>query len=276
VNPCHPSPCGINANCRVAGNSAVCECIREYTGDAYGQGCRPECTVNSDCPKDKSCINNKCVNPCHSNICGYRAECHSINHNPVCACPTDLVGDPFVECKTPIRDVVDPCNPSPCGPNGRCRQVNGAATCDYPECILNSDCPFNKACFNQKCQNPCTDSCGVNAVCNVINHQAVCMCPQGYIGSPYVRCSEPAREPAYKPECTSDYECSQDKSCINQQCVNPCTVRSNVCAQNAECHVQAHRAICSCHVGYTGNPQYSCHESKYFYGKHQILIRESI
>jgi hypothetical protein len=160
------------------------------------------------------------------------------------------------------KDIVVPCNPSPCGPNGRCRHVNGAAVCSYPECVLNSDCPFNKACFNQKCQNPCTDSCGVDAICNVINHQAVCVCPQGFVGSPFVRCSKLADEPLFTPECTSDNDCSKDKSCINQKCVNPCTIGDNICAQNAECRVQYHRAICSCHAGFTGNPQSSCYESK--------------
>lgn len=62
-----------------------------------------------------------------------------------------------------------------------------------------------------------------------------------------------------KPECILDSDCSNDKSCINQNCRNPCL--ENICGNNAECRVQLHRPICICREGFTGNAQVACLES---------------
>ena len=257
-DPCYPSPCGLNTVCRASGDKAICECLPEFKGSPFGKGCYPECTINSDCPRDKTCVNRKCVDPCPG-VCGYRAECHAINNSPVCACPANMVGDPFVECKDAPRDQTDPCNPSPCRSNGFCRVINGVASCQYPECVVNSDCSSNRACYNQKCRDPCVGACGLNAICNVINHQPVCSCPSRYVGSPFVQCM-PQMDPIPQPECTSDSQCTNDKACINQQCINPCTTSNGICAINAECRVQLHRPICTCREGFTGNAQSGCHE----------------
>lgn len=68
------------------------------------------------------------------------------------------------------------------------------------------------------------------------------------------------------PECIQNSECSNDKTCYNQRCVDPCTLDS--CGFNSRCHVQMHRAVCVCNEGFTGNPQQYCGEStscKYFW-----------
>lgn len=259
-DPCYPTPCGVNTICRNVANAAVCECIPGYFGSPTGAGCHPECVISSDCPRTKACVNNKCVDPC-PDVCGYGATCKTVNHSPICSCPSQTAGDPFVECRPSERS--NPCVPSPCGPNGICRVVNSAAVCTYPECITNDDCSTDRSCFNQKCSDPCINACGVNAICNAINHQPICSCPPGYFGSPYVQCSLPKDEPIPppRPECESDSDCSNDKACINEKCRNPCIDR-NICAENAVCHVQAHRPLCVCNEGYTGNAQYACHESK--------------
>lgn len=122
-------------------------------------------------------------------MCGFGAECHVINHSPVCSCPVPLIGDPFTLCKEPPPKISrTPCEPSPCGLNGQCRVVNEVATCVYPECVINQDCSVGKACIFQKCQDPCRDACGLNALCQVVNHKAVCSCSSGYTGSPEVQC----------------------------------------------------------------------------------------
>lgn len=54
--------------------------------------------ISSDCPGDKACIGNKCVNPCTQNVCGIKATCKAINHSPLCSCPPPLIGNPFDEC----------------------------------------------------------------------------------------------------------------------------------------------------------------------------------
>ncbi|ETN60100.1 dumpy [Anopheles darlingi] len=260
-DPCYPSPCGQNTVCRVSNGNAVCECLPEFRGSPFGRGCYPECVINSDCPRDRTCVNKKCVDPCPG-VCGYRAVCHAINNSPVCSCPANMIGDPFVECK--VAPPKDPCSPSPCRTNGICRVVGDRAECQYPECIINSDCSPARACYNQKCQDPCIGACGVNALCNVINHAPVCSCPARHVGSPFVQCmiqrdeQPPLQTP--QPECTSDGQCTNDKACINGQCQNPCTVGTGLCTQNAECRVQFHRAICACREGYTGNAQLACYE----------------
>lgn len=91
-NPCYPDPCGANAQC----NEGVCTCLPEYKGDPY-TGCRPECVLNSDCPRDKACIRNKCVDPCPG-TCGQNAECTVINHIPTCSCLPSYTGNSFVVC----------------------------------------------------------------------------------------------------------------------------------------------------------------------------------
>lgn len=93
INPCNPSPCGSNAIC----HNGECTCLPEYHGDPYF-ACRPECVLNSDCPVNKACLHNKCIDPC-VNMCGINAECNIYNHIAVCSCPDGMVGDAFAECK---------------------------------------------------------------------------------------------------------------------------------------------------------------------------------
>jgi hypothetical protein len=102
VNPCNPSPCGANTQCRASGGTALCECLPGFLGNPNGSGCRPECVISSDCPRDKACVSTKCIDPCPG-VCGYGAHCQVINHSPICSCPTPTIGDPFVECKEQPR-----------------------------------------------------------------------------------------------------------------------------------------------------------------------------
>lgn len=238
-------------------NRNVCECVPGYYGNP-NTGCKPECTINTDCSRDRACSNNKCVDPCPG-ICGYQAICHTNNHSPICSCPDKMIGNPYQECK-PMRDQ-DPCNPSPCAENGICQVRNNVPVCVYPECIINSDCSTDRACYNQKCHDPCINACGLNAICSVINHRAKCSCPDNYEGSPYIQCTFRDTPILVRPECEYDSECSNDKACINQKCQDPCI---GVCGQNAECRVQQHRPFCVCREGYTGNAQFVCTQSKCF------------
>lgn len=96
VDACNPSPCGQNAICR----DGICSCIALYQGDPY-TGCRPECTMNTDCSPTKACINLRCVDPCPG-TCGQGALCDIVNHIPMCSCPVGQEGDPFTSCR-PIR-----------------------------------------------------------------------------------------------------------------------------------------------------------------------------
>ncbi len=120
-DPCDPHPCGSGAQCKAQGTRASCTCPPSYIGDPY-KSCRPECVTNTECPRDKSCANNRCVDPCPG-VCGLNAECRVINHNPVCSCITGYTGDASSACRPtpvesrPIEPVITdrPCTPSPCG-----------------------------------------------------------------------------------------------------------------------------------------------------------------
>lgn len=225
VDPCNPSPCGVNAECNVRNNAGSCTCLPDYFGDPYHE-CRPECVLNTDCPKTRSCLNNKCKDPCPG-MCGLNAECFVSNHAPTCSCLSGYTGNPSVACheipkcrfffviisnldslfinsysSVVIADPVpqNPCRPSPCGPYSECREVNNHAVCSCqknyigtppacrPECTVSSECPLDKACMHQKCVDPCPGTCGLNARCNVINHNPICSCSPGFTGDPFVRC----------------------------------------------------------------------------------------
>jgi hypothetical protein len=94
-NPCSPSPCGPNSQCRVVNGVPVCSCLPNYVGRA--PNCRPECTINAECPGNRACIGEKCQDPCVG-ACGTNALCTAINHSPVCSCQTGYTGDPFSGC----------------------------------------------------------------------------------------------------------------------------------------------------------------------------------
>lgn len=95
INPCTPSPCGPYSICRETQGHAVCSCQEQYIGSP--PSCRPECMVSSECLPNKACVNSRCVDPCIG-ACGLNALCNVVNHNSLCSCPNDHVGDPFVQC----------------------------------------------------------------------------------------------------------------------------------------------------------------------------------
>lgn len=97
IDPCALSPCGANAIC----DNGECRCLPEYIGNPY-EACRPECILNSECARDKTCLKNKCKDPCPG-ICGQNAQCDVVNHIPVCSCPSGYIGDPFVSCRVQPR-----------------------------------------------------------------------------------------------------------------------------------------------------------------------------
>lgn len=95
-NPCLPSPCGPNAECQVRGDTFACSCLQNYIG--VPPNCRPECTINPECPPHLACMQQRCRNPCDG-ICGVNAQCSVVNHNAVCSCNENFKGDPFSLCQ---------------------------------------------------------------------------------------------------------------------------------------------------------------------------------
>lgn len=199
-NPCIPSPCGPNSVCEIKSNHPVCSCQPNYSGTP--PYCRPECIISQECPTNKACINDKCLDPCIG-ACGNNAICNVVNHTPLCSCEEGYKGDAFIGCMAiPKNESRNICNPSPCGENTICTVINNAARCSCippnignpyaggcrPECVVNSDCPNHLSCLSNHCRDPCKDLCGVNAECVVTNHVPVCKCFSEYEGDPFSSC----------------------------------------------------------------------------------------
>ena len=103
ANPCIPSPCGPNSDCRPVGDHPACSCLQNFIGSP--PNCRPECIVNTDCDPTRACITSKCRNPCPGS-CGVNAECRVQNHIPICTCVSGYTGDPFTQCSIIIGKYV--------------------------------------------------------------------------------------------------------------------------------------------------------------------------
>lgn len=199
--------------------------------------------------------------PCNPSPCGLYAECRQVNGNPSCSCLSNYIGSP---------------------PN--CR----------PECVVNTDCAPDLSCIAEKCRNPCEGSCGFNSDCRVQNHIPICTCRAGYSGDPFTQCTEyketskvhPTSDPCdpspcgsntncdngvceciknyfgdpytgCRPECTMNTDCSPNKACLNNRCVDPCV---NTCGLNANCDVVNHIPACTCPPKHTGDPFSHCRE----------------
>ena len=203
-DPCDPNPCGPGAIPRQVGDECECSCPPGLFGDPYRE-CKPECVVNSDCPRDKACRDYHCYDPC-AGLCGQNAQCEVRNHSPLCSCLPGYVGNALIECRRPPPQepvVTDPCDPNPCGQNAIARPSGDQCICTCPpglqgdpfaickpECTVDSDCARTLACISQKCKDPCVfdNQCGINAICQVNNHRSNCICPPGYEGNAFQAC----------------------------------------------------------------------------------------
>lgn len=242
VDPCNPSPCGANARCKVSTNGAgACICDLGYFGNPY-EACRPECTVNTDCPYNKACLRNKCQDPCPG-VCGSTAICQVINHVPTCSCAVGYTGNPYSYCHIIINE---PSKYDLC--MDKFSFLNTVT-------IVSFKYFFNYFFLAPQPQDPCVPNpCGSNSICRINNGQATCSCMPDFFGLP----------PNCRPECTVNSECDSTKSCVRQKCINPCT---GVCGENAECRVVNHAPICSCRQGFEGDPFIRCGviQSNYIY-----------
>jgi len=63
--------------------------------------------------------------------------------------------------------------------------------------------------------------------------------------------------PLLEAQCSSDYDCPNEKACVGKQCVDPCTLRG-ACGENALCRTLLHKPRCSCPQCYVGMPLREC------------------
>lgn len=108
------------------------------------------------------------------------------------------------------------------------------------DCLGNSGCPGDKICEKNKCINPCSAQCAVNAECSVKNHITTCKCPQGSDGDPFTSCDKKNTQPGTGG--------TQGSGGTTDYC-NP-----TPCGANSNCRAENGRAVCSCRVGFIGNP----------------------
>lgn len=159
VNPCRPgsNPCPSSATCHALSHSAICMCPPGYTGVPL-QGCSllPACGFNSDCPKDKACIDRVCHDPCKDISCPVGSLCQVESHRPVCLCPKGYRGNPETGC---VRS----------------------------DCESDEQCSSGHSCRSGVCEDPCQD-CGRGALCRLEARAPVCYCPIGFIGNPKLAC----------------------------------------------------------------------------------------
>jgi len=264
---CRPSPCGQNTNCEVVAGRPTCSCVKGYVGNPLS-GCRHECESDGECGSQEYCKDFKCQSACDQ--CGISAQCSRVtNHRAICECPKNyILGSPYTECKAECYGDRD------C-PAGR------------------------PACFYGICKNPCDGACGIGADCNLRGLTPICSCPRDMTGDPFVRCRPFTKEdlcipnpcgqnaqcvpghdntgkerpvctclPGYtgnplsycaRGECQSDVECSDNRSCQNYACVDPCIGQ---CGSNAICEARRHVAVCRCPQGYNGDALVSCRQAR--------------
>jgi len=276
-NLCSPSPCGRNTQCREEASRVVCSCLSGYFGNPL-DGCRRECETDSECSSSRACINFRCADPC--TVCGVYADCRVVNHRAVCSCPANFLGDPFKRCYPECTQHEDcprsqacfnlkctnPCTAGAiCGVGANCEVENHKAICSCPKGYTGH--PFESCRPFDKSELCSPNPCGINAECkegtdNAGNDRPVCFCRAGYLGDPLVACN--------RGECTGHSDCPANKACYGYKCVDPCvstTAQSGrVCGTNARCDARNHFAICSCPVGYEGDPLTSCRLSSKFTG----------
>lgn len=246
---CDEDTCADTAICKGIQHQPKCMCPAGTSGNPYyecieGKVQEPECKVDSDCISQHACINSRCLNPCTSdNMCTHDQECSVLDTSPLrtimCRCPPDT----FVDA------------------TGRCVPI----VVTKPQCQVDFDCDDSDKCIRGTCVEACRiDRCGVNAICNSWRHQSICTCAPGYTGNAHYECTNIPKTPIEirPPECYADSDCTYDKTCINEKCINPCSEPKS-CGLGAFCSANYHRAICKCPAGFEGNAEIECLARKF-------------
>lgn len=292
-SPCErENVCGRNATCLAQSHNAICACPPNSRGDPSIECVYIECSDNEDCANEKSCLDAKCIDPCSlPNVCGTNARCIAQNHIGVCTCETGTTGDAQLGCIalqycntdsqcasgtictngicaslcTSVRDCISDqlciqavCQPT-CRSNSSCPEFqychNSICTKEVL-CRNDDDCDVNENCIQDtygraSCENVCLGRaiCGRNAECTARSHAPDCECKEGFFGDPKNGCR--------KIECSTDAECSNDKTCDDHTCKIACLI-GEPCGENALCTTENHKQVCHCQPGFTGDPRVRC------------------
>ncbi len=191
MDKCALAGCDANANCKIVGIEAVCECVASYIGDGktctFDASCSQlQCDLNATCDvtgasrackcregfsgSGTTCVNvDECKNT--PSICGANSTC------------TDTPGAYSCACVAGYRDTgngcenIDECSPSPCQHGGSCSDGIGSYTCDCTGTgFTGTQCQTNvDDCAPNPCQNGGACSDGTNGY--------TCNCPAGFSGA---------------------------------------------------------------------------------------------
>ena len=127
-----------------------------------------ECLIDNDCPLDKACRSQECVNPCLTTQCGSRAQCDVDFHTAICTCPPGLQGNPLVACIE-----------AGCSSNNECATNE---VCDYAP---------GSSFSRKECQPLCNPgNCARGADCTARDHKETCRCKPPLLGDGYAACVE--------------------------------------------------------------------------------------
>lgn len=278
---CDTDTCGPNTDCNVRNNQAQCSCKANFIGNPLSRsGCRHECVVHQDCAgANSACQNNRCVNLCATDSCAPGAICRVTNGVRRCSCPENFLGNPYGtsgcrpecvehdDCSSSLACIEnrckDPCTQltsgRACGANALCRVDDHQPICSCPK--DHTGHPFEGCRLFTKADLCEPNPCGTRATCTPGHDQAgndrpVCTCPHGFIGDALVSCTP--------GECTQPNHCRSTETCYRNRCVNACRHDGkSVCGVDANCRVRntPHVPVCSCPVGFQGNPLTACYQS---------------
>ena len=212
---------------------------------------------DKDCPRDKRCRSNECINPCEFTQCGNNAECFVEHRRPRCKCNQGFQGNPYDRCI--------------------------AVGCSHDE-----DCADNEICDPyHNCQRLCSSNpCVIGAECQARRHEETCVCKPPREGDGYVYCQlrkliffknegqianrlmpmiKLAVVPNVEPECKVDRDCPHDQSCVGAKCHPLCR---GTCSGDLECSViedqyTGQRSVsCSCREGFVEVANSRCEPGK--------------
>ncbi|KAG8335480.1 hypothetical protein J6590_067428 [Homalodisca vitripennis] len=107
ADPC-PGACAHNSYCQVLNHMPFCACPPGFVGNPF-TGCtrqllHTQCLESDDCPSDRTCVKQKCEDPCHNVCSGNNTSCQVRNHIPYCTCKQGFFGDPLTACNLKLPD----------------------------------------------------------------------------------------------------------------------------------------------------------------------------
>ena len=278
-DPCVPNPCGRRTVCRVMDHEPICSCAPGFT--KVNQNCLPtNCRSQRDCPDSKSCVRNRCINPC-AGYCGSNTECLVEGHYPKCTCAEGYTGNPSQGCQRipelttlPTPGVIQPvipklCGDMKCGRNSRCIVQNSEPMC---KCEPGFTGDPQRFCY-QIISNPESESSVFDEdrmqETQIKFENVRPSTTQRTTSRTTTRTTRPpatfrtttttTSRPGGGKVCFHEEDCEGNMSCLAGSCLDPCKF-FNICGENQDCIVKDHKANCICKAGYPVKLYNNCYK----------------